>query len=220
MELKEKFTKLHHNLYIIEDLNLSEIIILNLLISFHFNNKKIYISNKGIVKHFNNKLSESLIQKVIPKLEKLEYITIKRNYSLHERTIKISKKTLLILKGETTQHEEKPKIKKESKKLKVEKSIQPKPEINYNYQIEKLIEDSEAEIPELILESIKKIGDIAPYIKDGKLQIKIKLGQFYLVKQNGEISQKTIPKHSKGFDSKIFNFTNSDKYYIKENVYV
>ncbi len=222
MKTQENFTKLHHNLFDIEDLFISEILILNLLMSFQANNKEIFISNKGIVKHFKNKISLDFVKKTIPKLDRLGYISKTRNYTSHKRTVEISDKTLSILKGEAIQPKEEPLVIKEKQEPAQPKPVeQPKPMVqggpvqNFDYQIEELILDTNASVEEIVVNSIKKAGDLTPYILDGKLQIGIKLGQCYLVNSKGNYGG-IIPKMKNGFDQKIFHVINSDIHYIKE----
>jgi DNA-binding transcriptional ArsR family regulator len=96
------YLMLHYNLFQIPELTLHQIMVLALLVSYDENNNKdITLTSKQIAKHFKCKIAQKTVDKSLPKLEELGYITKRMQDFWYEYSSNYDNKRLIEVTDKT-----------------------------------------------------------------------------------------------------------------------
>lgn len=111
----KRFIKMYYSLLECNETTLAQKLVLSLIISYHEGGKEFYMTNKAIAKQLKHEVKYNTINKVIPKLEELEFITCNTiryesdvNGWVNKRIISLTQKTLDIINSEVNSSTETP----------------------------------------------------------------------------------------------------------------
>jgi len=104
---------MYYSLLECNETTLAQKLVLSLIISYYEGKKEFYMTNKAIAKQLEQEVKFNTVNKVIPALEKLEFITCKTiryesdvNGWVNKRTISLTSKTLDIINSKVNSNPE------------------------------------------------------------------------------------------------------------------
>jgi len=106
--MKKTFTRQYHSLMACGEINLHEVTVLSLIISYHENGNKVFMTNRQFEEQLHSKVKLNTIKKIIPALNRNGFITVqnfnKKNPEYkswsNNRIITVTQKTMDIIESE------------------------------------------------------------------------------------------------------------------------